>query len=377
MAQLLELPNELLLLIARYLPYQKDINSFVQTNRQLYVLLNVFLCKFNIQHHQSSALTWAASNGNDHLAKRMLEAGVSIASFDTSETANPLLRAVIAGHISTLKVMLSEKRPDRVSSPFQKRRVLLFAIRSSDREVIDLMIENDAPLNPFPDDRRGDSTLGIAALGLCDPTIFARLLQAGARTHRGEQPDTFSMVMTPGHPGRSQIVELLLEQNCQPSSEEALRRIVRQNDKTIFQLFVDHGFEIDIYGHAALFQAILEREDEMVELLLESGANPHLQCQYPDDDCVFHYRSSIWCAIRFRNWKMLDLLLSKGVHPDPADLAFAIERDEKKAIALLSQFSYESVPVKITLPDFIKHMEDERVKTDPNFVPKDWWPRLS
>src|SRR4051812_9067142 len=113
MAQLLELPNELLLLIARYLPYQKDINSLVQTNRQLYVLLNVFLCKFNIQHHQSSALTWAASNGNDHLAKRMLEAGASIASFDTSETAeNPLLCAVIAGHISTLKVMLSEKRPD-------------------------------------------------------------------------------------------------------------------------------------------------------------------------------------------------------------------------------------------------------------------------
>jgi hypothetical protein len=120
-----------------------------------------------------------------------------------------------------------------------------------------------------------------------------------------------------------------------------------------------------------------DREDKMVELLLENGVNPHLQCKCPDDDGVFHYRSSIWCTITFRNWKILNLLISEGVHPDPADLALAIERDEKQAIALLSQSAYENVPAKITLPDFIKHMEDERVKTDPNFVPKDWSPRVS
>ncbi|PLN86075.1 ankyrin repeat-containing domain protein [Aspergillus taichungensis] len=377
MAQLLDLPHELLLLIARYLPSQKDINSLVQTNRQLYALLNVFLCKFNIRHHRSSALTWAARNGKNDLIKRMLDAGASIASFDTSEGAeNPLLSAAIESHISSLKVMLAEKRPDRTSSPYQKRRALLFALGSSSREIIDLIIENGAPLNPFPGDRGAFSPLGIAALDQCDSTIFARLLQAGARTHCGEQPDTFSVVVASEFPGQLQIVELLLEHKCQPSSEEALRRIVRQNDKTLFQLFVNHGFEIDIYGHAALFQAILERENEMVELLLENGANPHLQCQCPDDDGVFHYRSAIWCAIRFRNRKMLDRLISMGVHPDPADLALANELDEKKAIALLSQSTFEYVPVKTTLSDFIKQMEDERVKTDPNFVPKSWSSRV-
>ncbi|KAL6236495.1 hypothetical protein BDW75DRAFT_206549 [Aspergillus navahoensis] len=217
----------------------------------------------------------------------------------------------------------------------------------------------------------------LDSLSWVSQSLVIVILLYAQRTHRGEQPDTFSMAMTPGYPGRSQILELLLEHKCQPSSEETLCRIVRQNDKTIFQLFVDHGFEIDIYGHAAIFQAILDRDNEMVELLLENGANPHLRCQCPDDDEDFHYRSSILCAIKFGNWKILNLLISKGVHPDPADLALAIERDEKKAIALLSQSSYENVPVKITLPDFIKYMEDERGKTDPNFVPKDWWPRVS
>lgn len=33
-------------------------------------------------------------------------------------------------------------------------------------------------------------------------------------------------------------------------------------------------------GHAALFTAIMDGQYEMVEFLIEEGANPHLECNY-------------------------------------------------------------------------------------------------
>ncbi|KAB8079751.1 hypothetical protein BDV29DRAFT_164278 [Aspergillus leporis] len=137
MARLNQLPNELLLLSAQYLHNQRDINAFVQTNKTLYHALHVFLCRFNVQHHQNSALLWAARNGHIGLVARLLDAGANIAVYESpTEIAydpdnlvdlfktNPLLAAAQGGHIGTLKAMLSEKKPDQACSPAQLRRVL-------------------------------------------------------------------------------------------------------------------------------------------------------------------------------------------------------------------------------------------------------------
>lgn len=59
MTRLNQLPLELLCLIARGLPSERDINAFVQ-NQNLYCLLHLFLFQHNIQFHQNSALLWAA-----------------------------------------------------------------------------------------------------------------------------------------------------------------------------------------------------------------------------------------------------------------------------------------------------------------------------
>ena len=58
---LLELPTELLLYIADYLPSQGDLNALIQTNRQLSHMLQAFLYHQNVKYHQSIALLWAAA----------------------------------------------------------------------------------------------------------------------------------------------------------------------------------------------------------------------------------------------------------------------------------------------------------------------------
>lgn len=65
---LLNLPNEIILMIAESLEAECEINALVQTNRHLYALLNLYLYRLNIQKNGSSALLWAAQHGQDMTA---------------------------------------------------------------------------------------------------------------------------------------------------------------------------------------------------------------------------------------------------------------------------------------------------------------------
>lgn len=75
---LLSLPNELLLLIAETLSDQMDVNSLLQANRRLSIILRDHLLKRNIKHHGSSALLWAAANNHHILAERLIILGADL-----------------------------------------------------------------------------------------------------------------------------------------------------------------------------------------------------------------------------------------------------------------------------------------------------------
>lgn len=54
---LLDLPNEILLLIAENLQLEGDINAFARTNDRLYGILNPYLYRHNVERKDSTALT--------------------------------------------------------------------------------------------------------------------------------------------------------------------------------------------------------------------------------------------------------------------------------------------------------------------------------
>ena len=53
---LLNLPNEILLLIAENLQVEGDINAFARTNNRLYSILNPYLYRYNVKRKDSIAL---------------------------------------------------------------------------------------------------------------------------------------------------------------------------------------------------------------------------------------------------------------------------------------------------------------------------------
>lgn len=152
-----QLPNELLLLVAKSLSSQNNISALVRINWRLYYLLHPFLCQFNAQYHQGSGLLSAARNGNSSLIKRFLHVGTNIASFEPlcndaylgyeRETQrNPLLLAAQNDHIETLEILLSETRPSRMCAVTAAHRATLGDWRwpSSYRRV-----DSQSPIRSF------------------------------------------------------------------------------------------------------------------------------------------------------------------------------------------------------------------------------------
>lgn len=321
MAKLSQLPNEILLLVAKSVSNQRDINALVQTNWRLYRPFHAFLCIFNIQHHQSSGLLFAASSENSTLVNEFLDAGASIASFellpDDDETDfdnfdkqdSLLLRAAQNGHVELLKTMLSETNPSRACIPPQLRTVLHWAIEAGNQVIVELMIANEAPLG------RSEVPSGIP-LALSQTLEFRRdksIIECVLQTRwkpTALSPDPF--VQATSYSDTS-IPQLLLRYGVRQKSTKILSHLARRGDTASLRVLIDSGLDIVVYGHIALFIAINLGDQAMVQLLLEEGANPHLK----GIATKWLYYSTVYHAVQYRRLDILKVLVDKGVRPDP------------------------------------------------------------
>ncbi|KAB8259202.1 ankyrin repeat protein [Aspergillus pseudonomiae] len=379
MARLDQLPLELLILTAQSLHNQKDISALVRTNKTLHHALYAFLCRFNVEHHRSSALLWAARNGYTDLVTRMLDAGANISSYESPTEAtydpdnlvdlsevNPLLAAAQGGHLGTLRAMLSEKRPGRASSPAQLRTVFHWAIRSRTSDLVELMIENNAPLDPAGKHHMALSALSVA-IDSGNNSIIPRLLELGARSGFYESPCPVELAICTDQP---QLVELLLKHGMQPHDNEGLGHIIRRNDKALLQLLLDYGLKLKFYFEP-LFIAIMEGQYEMVEMLIDNGVNPNLTHSLNTRDeegyDEIYNLGPVGFAIHFRHLDILKLLLDKDVPPGRSDMQLAAERKYEEAMVLLSKFADQELHDRIGAIDLWMTEQVWNVLDDPDF----------
>ncbi|KAF7139749.1 hypothetical protein CNMCM5793_007903 [Aspergillus hiratsukae] len=105
-----ELPNEIILAIAKALHSEGAVNALARTSRHLYSLLNPFLYKY---HADLAALRWAAEQGYASTLINLLDAGIdlyypSIWSPDQRHTLthHPLVTAIQYGHLHIVEIFL-------------------------------------------------------------------------------------------------------------------------------------------------------------------------------------------------------------------------------------------------------------------------------
>ncbi|KAF7125941.1 hypothetical protein CNMCM5793_002300 [Aspergillus hiratsukae] len=244
--------------------------------------------------------------------------------------------------------MLFETRPGQACSPAQLCTVLHWAILSRDRELVELMIHHKAPLDPAGEEWEAPSALSAAVVSK-DESIIRRMLSIGARNGPNEEPCPIARAISTGQP---HVAKLLLDHGIRLCTDMGLCFIASRNDTIALQRMIDYGLDLNIDGHTALFTAIMHGQYEMVEFLIEKGANPHLLCElwtYGEGNILEALLySSIGFAIHFRRLQILKLLLGKGVLPAEDDLPLAVEMELEEAVALLSEFSDQDLPQKET-----------------------------
>jgi hypothetical protein len=73
----LDLPNELVIIIIKYL-YQPDIYAIIRVNRRLCCLFAEYLLQYNVRYRSGTALTWAVFKGHESLARELVRLGADV-----------------------------------------------------------------------------------------------------------------------------------------------------------------------------------------------------------------------------------------------------------------------------------------------------------
>ncbi|GKZ81640.1 hypothetical protein AnigIFM56816_006161 [Aspergillus niger] len=364
MASLNHLPMELLLWVVRYLATQGDISHLMQATKHLYHTLHPFLCEYNVRHNGSSALLWAAQNGETPLVTKLLAAGANIAAYvpparyverkvrngrniDPWAKKNPLLYAAQGGHIQILKLLLGETRSGQAASPAQLRSVLHWALNQHDEKLVELMLAHKAPLDPATESRGAPSALGVAmAAGYT--TILSRLLALGARPGPDETPCPTQLAICANN---HHFVRLFLDRGWGLNTDEGLNHIAHEDDRAMLQLLFEYGLDLQACSPVPLFTAIRDGHYEMAELLIDNGIQKDLSC-------VLHPRSgfpwgseygAVGFAILYERLDILRLLLDKGFLPEPRDFELASERDLVEAVSLLKPFAEQDLRAHMSI----------------------------
>ncbi|ODM21527.1 hypothetical protein SI65_02371 [Aspergillus cristatus] len=125
-----ELPNEILFLIARYLKYDWNISALSQVNSRLYLLLNSYLYQHNQRYFQGSLLTWAATNGSEIVARKMLDAGAD--PLTSNEYCTALSRAVESGRAGVILLFVERGTVIPATDPIMPSYQPLYGAGHSD-----------------------------------------------------------------------------------------------------------------------------------------------------------------------------------------------------------------------------------------------------
>jgi len=194
------------------------------------------------------------------------------------EKADSLNRAVQRGCVDKVRELLAANGID--SKDGSQSEALTTAIRSGNKEIVEILIRAGAPLNP-------PSTvlwppLSDAAFAK-QFEIMKLLLQSGAKVdaldHRGATLLVSTGFFDPN------VTTILLESGADPNSRDregatALMRASGYGLKQSVKILIDHHADVnlkDSKGRTALMHAAAGRLSSAIPLLLENGADPNIR----------------------------------------------------------------------------------------------------
>lgn len=350
---LLNLPNELLLFIAGYLP-QKTLYSFLRANRFFASLLAPLLHEFAFRDKEGvPALLWAARGGFEPLIRILLiqgqkpnpQATHSVVARDVTRSnkldinvrdsrgQTALHIAAYEGHTAIVRLLLELGNGIDISAISNMGNTALHlatSYTSRDRklydEIVELLLSNHIDVNSKSRSEEDTALHQAAAYGY--PGTVKQLL---AHENNANLDAVNGVGRTPLHRatigGQIEIIKILLENGASINERDHCgmtplhHAVLYQHDIATIQLLLEKGADINIgdnYERTALHLAARKRYVGKAKLLLENGADIDARTM----DGVTPLAS----AVASRSVEIAQMLVDRGAGSKNALLRAILER---------------------------------------------------
>lgn len=251
----LDLPDELLLLVGKVIPLQRDLSSLTKTNRRLYCLLSDLLLKINMQDSNSSALVYAAQHGNLAVVQRMVELGADIHA--TNPDAYTVLDcAASEGHAGIVRYLLKRGASHRftVERPCTS---LCAAAAAGHADVVRVFLDHQ---ESEPSKKQGEQSKPLVSPVVAVSNVSQRTVQNMFTTNVCKE-----------------------EQETLEYTIPLFLAILHSHDEAALSLIEDQRVNInyrDLWGRTPLMWALTCGRRKLVRALLQHGADANVHDEH-------------------------------------------------------------------------------------------------
>src|ERR1041385_2303267 len=272
--------------------------------------------KVNAANDLGATPLWTASqNGSDAMVRRLLTAGANPnAALLLGET--PLMVAARSGYPVVVE-LLAAKGANVNARAARGQTALMWAVAQKHPQVVSVLLAHGADLNARSDTwgevmavpphgyldynrsiPHGNDTALMFAARVGD-LASAKLLVAAAANVNDEDAWGISAVVLAAHSGFTEFVEFLLDKGANVNSDKAgftaLHEAIMRRDEKLVKILLDHGadanapvrtwtptrrssrdfnFEPELIGATPFWLAARFTEPEVMRLLVKHGADP-------------------------------------------------------------------------------------------------------